>query len=254
MGKTDSKDMELVISHFEGCAGNFIAHLYANKNFEILKTFRVDVSTYSHICTIEGRNDWHTELKACKDHEILVSHQFDKDLIQSAFPNTRHIAIWPYTKQMNVLWNICHKKLSAHQIHNIDHCYINLKEWHNKLNSHIPSYECFDYGRLSDIDYVEYMLNTTLESDQQQFFKEYWLSQNNLNLTWPSNAMSIPEIIKWYHLENNITKWGVALVLYTFESVNGLQESQRKWSIDNITGTDWDEIVQLQLEYYNLPI
>lgn len=244
--------MELVISHFEGCSGNFIGHLYANKELNSLSRFRVDMGKYSHIMAFEGRERWHDDLKACKDHTILVSHQFNKELIYTAFPEAKHIAIWPYTNQMNVLWNICYKKLSPSNINNIDYHFINLKEWHSKLQSCAPAYQCFDYGKLSDFKYVESMLGVTLDDNQRRFFDEYWSAQLGQNLTWPIKALSIPEIIHWYNLENNINDWNVALVLYTFEAVNGIQECQRSWSIDNVNCTSWANVIDLQSKYYNL--
>lgn len=243
--------MELVISHFEGCSGNFIGHLYANKEFDLLNKFRVDLYRDPYVLAINGRDSWSAELKNCKEHKILVSHQFNKELIHQTFPNAQKIAIWPYTKQMNVLWNICYKKIPVSRGHNIDYYYINLKDWHIKLQEHTPRYQCFDYGQLTNSSYVESMLKITLDSRQQKFFNDYWKNQLQHNLTWPIEAMPISDIILWYGLANDITDWNIALVLYTFETINNLQESQRKWSIDNVNNTSWAEIIELQHKYYN---
>ena len=173
------------------------------------------------------------------------------ELIHQTFPGAKKIAIWPYTKQMNVLWNICYKKIPASHGSVIDYYYINLKEWHSKLQVHTPLYQCFDYGQLSNSSYVESMLKIVLDSRQQKFFNDYWENQPRHNLNWPTKAMSIPDIIQWYGIANTITEWNVALVLYTFETINNLQESQRQWSIDNVESSSWAEIIKLQHKYYN---
>jgi hypothetical protein len=133
----------------------------------------------------------------------------------------------------------------------IDYYYINLKDWHIKLQEHTPRYQCFDYGQLTNSSYVESMLKITLDSRQQKFFNDYWKNQLQHNLTWPSEAMSISDTILWYGLTDEITDWNIALVLYTFETINNLQESQRMWSIDTVKNTSWAEIIELQHKYYN---
>ena len=130
MGATFKKNIQLVISHIEGSSGNFLARLYTGNDLKNQPTVRVDINLDPFVLAINGRNTWDKELNSgLKDHNVVVTHNFDLGQIIKTFPTTQIIQIYPYTKIGNVLYNISHKKLKLTLNNHIDNNLIQIKEW-----------------------------------------------------------------------------------------------------------------------------
>lgn len=244
--------MEFVISQFEGSSGNFLGRLLSGYNLSETNTFRVDGPLKdSVVLSANGVEDWYQLVERTSGYKVLVCHQFDQELIKTTFPSAKSIPIWPYTRQMAVVWNICFKKVYVKpHMHIIDNFYIDIKFWHEKLLKTYPNYNCYDFGKLNDIEYVESITGEKLSDAQQNFFAQYWSEQNPLDLTWPDNKLDIPEIISWYKLtEEHFSPWYIALVIYTFEMLHGDIEHRREWSIDDVNLSNWRDVASLETRY-----
>lgn len=213
--------------------------------------FRVDTDIDANVLAIDGRLDWKQEIaKKFDEHRVVVTHNFDRNLIAHDFPNANLIAIYPYTHLGNVLYNICYKKLTIKLPNAVDNHYIHLHEWHNKILQCLPGYQCFDYWELKDLGKIQTMLDKPMTSTQQDFFTTYWGNQLPLELNFPNTPMTINDLLDLWRIRHVFNNWLVALVIYVHEQINGLSESDRSWSINDADKfTSWQDIIDNVTEY-----
>lgn len=247
MGTNNKTQVQFVISHLEGCAGNFLAYLAAHETCVERDLFRVDVALNGRVLSIDGRDRWHQELDQRLDHHsVIVTHNFQKDLLSHTFPAAKILQIYPYTRIGNVLYNICVKKLDIKIANRVDNHLINLREWYKKLQDARPSHLCYDFSLLYNLGEVERMLDAELTESQINFFDRYWQQQLGYCLDLPAQEMSVSQIIKFYKLKDFCNHWSVAWVIFVFELCNHLDEADRLWSIDNqFLLQDWKNLCQI---------
>lgn len=253
MGKQDKNRVRFVISHLEGCSGNFLGRLLADVPTHDQDTFyRVDWNRVPQVLAIDGRQDWHDELIRLKQHEIVVTHNYDRALISSTFPAATLIAIYPYTCIGNVLYNICHKKLNLKLPNVIDNHLIHLSEWFEKIQQQRPNYSCVDYWQLRDIAAIEKISGQQLTSNQQQFLHLYWQQQLPSRLDLPDQTLSIPQLIEHWQIHNRFEPWMVSWTIFVFEKINHLDENTREWTVDDAGQFEtWQDVAAIQSRYHN---
>lgn len=240
-----------MISHFEGCSGNFLAYLAADQTCTERDLFRIDVAPNARVLSINGRHTWHQEIAdKLNQHTVVVTHNFDKALIQRTFPNAKILQIYPYTLIGNVLYNICAKKLDIKIANKVDNHLINLREWYQKLQQARPLHVCHDFSLLQDFREVERMLATELTASQIDFFEQYWQLQLGHCLDLPDHAMTVSQLIQFWRIEDFCNDWSMAWVIFVFELCNHLNETDRLWSIDDQhLLQDWKNLCQIENRY-----
>lgn len=251
MGKNLKENVQFVISHIEGCSGNFLGRLAVNyQNFDD-DIFRVDTDLDDQILAIDGRCNWRSEIDTkFTKHLVVVTHNFDLKVIHNDFPNARHIAIYPYTHVGNVLYNICYKKLTVKLSNAVDNHYIHLQEWHNKIIHWLPTYKCFNFWNLRDIKKIQNMLKQPVTLIQQKFFSTYWKNQTPLELDFPASPMTIDALLDLWCIRHVFNDWLVALVIYVYEYTNNLSETDRLWSIDDADKfISWQDVINIGFKY-----
>jgi hypothetical protein len=253
MGTQNKEKVQLVISHLEGCSGNFLGRLYAGAHNQNASLFRTDVNLHPKVLAIDGYANWATEVDKLENHTVVVTHNFDQSLIRSTFPNACTIALYPYTHTGNVLYNICFKK-STNKIPNvIDNHLIHLKEWYAHILQRRPAYQCVDFWSLSDLTAVEALLETKLTDTQTEFFNCYWQHQLTLNLEIPTEPRSIQQLIQDWKIQDQFDDWFAAWTIFVYELINNKFESQRTWSIDVEVFCNWNDVGQIQGKYNDTP-
>lgn len=247
----NKENVQFVISHLEGCSGNFLGYLLADVIPQKKNIFRVDTQNNDLVLSIDGRNAWHEEIQTrIKNHTVVVTHNFNNTLIRSTFPNSKIIQLYPYTHIGNVLYNISYKKLTLKLDNPVDNYYIDIAIWHKKIQSFVPSQPCHDYWRLTDVNFLKEMNSRELSDHQQCLFDNYWASQLKNNLNMPSNKISMMGLIELWQIEYNFTPWMVAWLIYVFEYLHGLPEENRLWSInDAINFCSWSDVTRLETLY-----
>lgn len=251
MGISNKEQVQLVISHLEGCSGNFLGRLFAASQYDSKAKFHMDTDMHPWVLAIDGQRDWNQWVKKLYKHRVVVTHCYDQQLITSTFPNAKTVAIYPYTHIGNVLYNICFKKLTNKIPNLVDSYFIHIKEWHAHLKARQPQYQCYDFWGLTDMSLIETWLDTKLNQAQRDFFDSYWKQQMTLHLDLPQSAKTVPELIQQWQCENRFDSWLLAWTIYVYELINGLDESQRAWSIDTENFQNWDDVAAIQFKYNN---
>jgi hypothetical protein len=248
MGKHNQEKVQLVISHLEGCSGNFLARLFVADKPQT-NMFRIDVDLHPLVLSTDGCKNWEYELKRLENHTVVVTHNFDQTTIRHAFPNARILAIYPYTHVGNVLYNICFKKLVNTIPNQVDNYLIHLKEWYTYICQRYPDYQCINFWDLSDQNLIEQIFESKLTPDQQHFFNQYWKKQLKLNLNIPSTPQSIDQLITGWNIQDQFNDWLVAWTIFVYELINCKTEQQRLWSIDADTFRNWSDLKVIQNKY-----
>lgn len=253
MGKNNKERVQFVISHFEGSSGNFLGYLVADQMPAGQDFFRIDVKLNSTVLSINGRNTWHQEIEQHLDkHSVVVTHNYEKDLIACTFPNAKIVQIYPYTNVGNVLYNICSKKLDLKIPNQVDNHLINLREWHSRLTESRPLHDCHDFASLRQRHEVEKMLGIRLNTRQDEFFNQYWQRQICYRLDLPKKAMSIRELVDFWQIQDFFNSWSVAWTIFAFERCHCFAEADRLWSIDDTTITqNWKNLSMIENLYQN---
>jgi hypothetical protein len=254
MGNKNKANVQLVISHFEGCSGNFLGRLFANRRPNNQDLFRIDGDLNPLVLAINGRDNWESELLRLENHYVIVTHNFDQHLIQTTFPNARTVSIYPYTHVGNVLYNICFKKLNNKLPNMIDNYLIHLIEWYARIRQNCPKNPCIDFWELTNLQSVESLLNISLTHTQKQFFKDYWKQQLEYELDIPSTPQSIEQLLDTWKITNWFNDWSVAWTIFVYELINNKLETQRLWSIDIEVFRSWQDVQQIQTRYNNLTL
>lgn len=249
MGKIIKNNIQLVISHLEGCSGNFLARLYTGYNLQNQSTDRTDINLDPQTLSTNGRDTWELELKKLDQHRALVTHNFNQELIAKTFPSAKLVQIYPYTHLGNVLYNISHKKLSLTIENVLDNHLINITEWYQHLISNKPNYTVTNFGSLTQPDFVENLLGIKFNTEQQDYFNRYWKNQLPYDLSLPAQPMRIQQLVEYWGIQNWISPWSIAYTIFAYELLNKLPESSRHWSIDTEIFNNWDDVASIEPRY-----
>jgi hypothetical protein len=252
MGKQNQDRIQLVISHLEGCSGNFLGRLFAD-DFEKDQTlFRVDTNLHSGVAAIDGFHNWQDSIKKLEDHHVVVTHNFDLKTIKSTFPNAKIIQIYPYTHVGNVLYNVCFKKLNVKIPNVIDNHLLHIREWYKHIQARYPKTSCTNFWDLTDQSKVEQLLDIKFTNSQINFFDQYWQQQLMYPLTIPNQPRTIEQLITEFNITDHFDKWLGAWTIFVYELINSLREEDRAWSIDACPFDSWSDVEQIQDKYLTL--
>lgn len=245
MGTSNKAKVQFVISHLEGCSGNFLGYLAANVGSTDQKIFRVDLTEHDIVLSTNGRTSWQEEIDSrLQNHRVVVTHNYNRTQIQKTFPNARLIQIYPYTHIGNVLYNICHKKVELKFDNLVDNYFLEIDIWFKKIKQQQPDYLCTDFWCLHDKNKISDLLGIKLLPTQNQFFDQYWKNQLKHELDIPAYEMSIGELIKFWNIEQDFSPWNIAWTIFVYEHINSLNEQNRMWSINNADQFDcWNTVI-----------
>lgn len=251
MGNKNKEEVQLVISHLEGCSGNFLGRLFVNSYSKSQSLFRVDTDFNDQVLAIDGVDNWTQELRQLNNHRVVVTHNFDQQQISQHFPNAKIIQIYPYTHIGNVLYNICFKKLNTKLDNLIDNHLLHIVEWYQHIQQRRPAQTCADFWQLTDQQAVENLLEIKFTNLQKQFFSGYWKQQLPYSLDIPDSPLTIEELISNWKIENYFNDWSIAWTIFVYELINQRPEHQRLWSIDIDKFASWNDLSKIQTRYNN---
>lgn len=250
MGSRNKENVQFVISHLEGCSGNFLGYLIAGARSPMQNIFRVDMCANSQVLSINGRTTWHQEIESrLLGHQVVVTHNYDKHQITDTFPNAQLIQIYPYTHIGNVLYNVCHKKLKIKLENVVDNYFMDIRTWFDMIVKQRPDCDCVDYWQLRSKSQLETLLGKMLSAEQMEFFDQYWATQLLYELNMPAHSMTVTELIEFWKVEQAFSPWMAAWTIFVYEHINKLSESSRIWSIDNNKFDGWDTIKKIESQY-----
>lgn len=137
-----------------------------------------------------------------------------------------------------------------------DKIYYNIKQYYelyqqDRITNQISN--VIEFDRLLDVEYLDSIsikyLNRTLSDHSRTLAQEYARYQLNIDLTHKGNSMEeilspIPD------LKFQESPWFSAYAIFKFEKNNCLDESQRQWSIDNISRPmDREFLINISKQY-----
>lgn len=253
MGTTNKEKVQLVISHLEGCSGNFLGRLFADNHMPDQTLFRVDTNHHTDVLAINGYKNWADEITRLDRHRVVVTHNFNLQEIQTTFPQARIVQIYPYTHVGNVLYNVCFKKLNIKIPNIIDNHLLHIQEWYWHIQQRYPAVKCTDFWTLTDASQVEQLLSIKFTDSQQTFFKQYWQQQLMYPLNIPSEPKTVEQLITDWTIADVFDDWLVAWTIFVYELINNKQESNRLWSIDTEKFNTWTDVERIQDRYLTTP-
>ena len=249
MGKANKEKVQLVISHLEGCSGNFLGRLFADANDTNQSVFRTDIDNHPLVLAINGVNNWDQELTRFDDHQVIVTHNFNRHQISKSFPNAKIIQIYPYTHIGNVLYNICFKKLNNTLDNPVDNYFIHIVEWCRYIQQRHPGQNCTNFWQLTNQQQVENLLGIKFTKTQEEFFKQYWKQQITYSLTIPETPMSVEQLVSVWNIDDYFNDWSIAWTIFVYELINQRFEYQRLWSVDLERFNSWEDLAKIQTRY-----
>lgn len=254
MGTTNKERVQLVISHLEGCSGNFLGRLFSDNIGKGQTVFRTDTDLHPHVLAIDGVTTWEHEIKRLEEHRVVVTHNYDRTQISTTFPNAEIVQIYPYTHIGNVLYNICFKKLDNKIPNLVDNYLLHIVEWYRHIQQHRPDHTCTNFWQLSDQTAIENLLGIRFTESQKQFFDQYWKQQLTYALNIPDHPLSIKQLVSFWKIDNYFNDWSVAWTIFVYELINQHLEHQRLWSIDIDKFDSWNDLEEIQTRYNNLTL
>lgn len=254
MGTTNKEKVQLVISHLEGCSGNFLGRLFSDNINKAQTVFRIDTDLHPYVLAINGVTTWDYEITRLEEHIVVVTHNYDQQQISDTFPNAKIVQIYPYTHIGNVLYNICFKKLDTNLPNLLDNHLLHITEWYQHIQQRRPEHLCTDFWQLSNQTAIENLLGIKFTESQQQFFKQYWKQQLTYTLNIPDQPLSIKQLVLFWKIDNYFNDWSVAWTIFVYELINHLLEHQRLWSINIDKFTSWNDLEKIQTRYNNLTL
>lgn len=250
MGKTNKENVQLVISHLEGCSGNFLGKLFSDNFDKTQSFFRIDEGDpHPQVLSIDGVGNWDQELDRLKDHHVVVTHNFDRTHISKHFPAAKIIQIYPYTHIGNVLYNICFKKLNHTLPNLLDNYLLHITEWYRRIQKKRPGQICTNFWQLSRQQEIESLLEIKFTKTQEDFFNQYWKKQLVCELTIPDSSMSIEELVSVWKINACFDQWFAAWTIFVYELTNRRSEQNRSWSIDADKFESWKDLAKIQTRY-----
>jgi hypothetical protein len=252
MGTDNKEKVQFVISHLEGCSGNFLGYLIADTGHTVENVFRVDGKLNDQVLSINGRGLLlNQELdQRLQSHSVVVTHNYNLAQLQHTFPRAKLIQIYPHTHLGNVLYNVCYKKLTTKLDNAIDNYFIDIGIWFDRISKEYPGYDCINFWDLTNKNKIQHLLGAPLTKAQHQFFDRYWATQLPYQLDIPKEPMGIADLIKFWKIEHEFSPWFVAWVIFVYEMINNRSETSRLWSINHAANiSDWCALEKIELQY-----
>lgn len=224
--------MKKLLVHREGQSGRFFLTLLENLPLDAI-SFRISDHYQSKVH------------KLCITHEIdFEKHSKQYDLVLRILPTKK---IYP------VVYNNFMKKLIVeqgtldynnwrdHLVAWYDICYYNITEYYQLIEQDIAENqykEIIDFDRLLDEDYMDHILqkyfSQGLDDNRKSLLDKYRSLQIKIKLDGPEKNMAdIVRSLDASVFENN--PWFFSYCIHRYEKNNGFQESDRRWSINDIT-------------------
>jgi hypothetical protein len=239
----------ILVLLFSSCGGSWIPHELDLMLGKQSNTFIEENTNQFKIIEPEEAPFAYERIEAIRDHQVVVTHNFNQEQISKDFPNAKIIQIYPYTHVGNVLYNICFKKLNNTLDNQIDNYFLHIVEWYQHIRKRHPVQPCTNFWHLSNQQQVENLLGIKFTKTQEDFFKKYWEQQLAYSLSIPETPMSIEQLVSVWNIDNYFNNWSIAWTIFVYELINCRFEYQRLWSIDLEKFNSWEDLAKIQTRY-----
>jgi hypothetical protein len=237
MGTPSSK---IILSYREGCSGSWLGEILNVCKFgsDFQVNFRQDNNGVPpSIYHFNGhKNDKHPLAKPYNNQPFITCHSEDYEFLKTQWPDSVVYRIIPKTYVLDAVAASWYK-LTPEQCLTVSDALEYIKNYyklHTEIDPHFGT--VIDYGNLRLRPWVqEFVENNSINYDTRcnDFVSKYWNLQKKTNLETIPFALSMNEVIDRLELDRDT--FYVALSIFVYEKSNNLNESQRCWSVDDLT-------------------
>lgn len=214
---------KILLSFREGCSGNWLAELILGT--ELQARYRQDINGSkipNGVFHFDGNTDFQVINALCKfaGQPWVTCHSTNYELLRQYWPDYKIVRIQPQTHILDSIESAYNKLGKNFQ--SVDIAFEYIKDYYrlHTVGDRLPEVKnscVIDYGLLRYPDKLmlicREVFGVELNQDQIKFAKEYWDLQHGKS-----------EVFK------------VARYIYEYEKQNGYTESDRLWTISEVSG------------------
>lgn len=224
--------MKRILVHREGQSGHFFLALLEKFDTSTIR-FRIPDQYQSKIFNLE------------------ITHEVNWQKHSSCYDQV--LRILPERKIYHGIYNNFMKKLIVEQstqnfqdwknniVHWYDTCFCNIQEYHNLITQDIADNQytnIINFDSMLEDDYMDSVLKKyfgqELDADRRKILHRYRSLQLQTDLDLPHTDMQ--DIVgQLEHRDFDENPWFFAYCVFKYEKNNGLSESDRQWSVNDIT-------------------
>lgn len=244
----------MILTYREGTSGSWLAELITLGDNSSPVFYRQDYNAYGYnfpknVFHFDGLMDNQTinVRRFYNDQPIITCHSTNYELLADLWPTHQIFRIHPKTGIYQCISAAFHKMEVGHNTANLAFEYI--KHYHSMYNCDILPQYIIDYGMLSNLRYISNFskdfFNFDLVDNHFNFFNDYWKIQKFVvDDTLLYNGISKNTLFNLFSKEDSV--FNLACFIFAYENLNNIQESQRKWSIDNVP-SNLTELVEIMV-------
>lgn len=231
---------KIILSYREGCSGSWLAELMHSSLCNVVNVahYRQDSHGIPDSVFHFDGNTNETTLSAITRYQgqpIVTCHSQNQHLLNDLWPDHCVYRIIPSTYVMNAIVASWYK-IPPTITNSISLAYEYIQNYYNlHTKQDLRFGNVINYGDLRDWHIIQQLLNNVglkSNSDLQQFFQDYWSLQKSsgFKTLYPC---TMSEVIQQCNFEP-CDEFLIAIRIFIYENANGLLETQRCWSIDQI--------------------
>ena len=236
----DTNNTKIILSYREGCSGSWLGEILNvckfNSDFQV--NFRQDINGVPpSIYHFSGHYDDHNIRSVPYDGQPFITCHCDNyELLKTQWPNSVVYRIMPETYVLDAIAASWHK-LKPKNFDTVDLALEYIKNYYDLHTKTDPRFgNVIDYGNLRDKNWIRLFVEKNgLIYNQKcdMFIDRYWAMQKKSNYRVISSGITMNEIIDTLDISRDI--FYIAMAIFVYEKSNNLAESQRCWTINNLT-------------------
>lgn len=231
---------KIILSYREGCSGSWLGEILNvckfNSDFQV--NFRQDINGvppsiyhFSGYC-----NDKPRVSEPYNDQPFITCHADNYELLKKQWPDSVVYRIIPETYVLDAIAASWYK-IKPENFDTVDSALEYIKNYYDLHTKHDPRFgNVIDYGNLRDKNWVRLFVekNGILYNQKcDTFVDEYWAIQKKSNYKVISTGLAMNEIINTLQMDRDV--FYIATAIFVYEKSNNLSESQRCWTVDDLT-------------------
>jgi hypothetical protein len=231
---------KIILSYREGCSGSWLAELMHSSLCNVVNVAHYRQDFYGipdSVFHFDGNSDETTMVAITKYQQqpIVTCHSQNQQLLNTLWPNHYVYRIIPSTHVLDAIVASWYK-LPPPITNSISLAYEYIRNYyvlHTKQDLRFGN--VIDYGDLRHWPTVQQLLNNVglkLNSELQQFFQDYWGLQKSSGFK-TLHTCTMSEVVQQCNFKPH-DEFLTAMRIFIYEKANGLLETQRCWSVDNV--------------------
>ena len=236
----DTVNTKIILSYREGCSGSWLGEILNvckfDSDFQV--NFRQDSNGFPpSIYHFSGHRDDKNIVPAPYNGQPFITcHADNYELLKSQWPDSVVYRIIPETYVLDAIAASWYK-LKPENSDTVDLALEYIKNYYNLHTKNDPRFgNMIDYGNLRDKNWIKSFVEKNGIAYNQKcdgFIDNYWAIQKKSNYKVIPSGLDMDKIINTLDIDRDI--FYVATAIFVYEKSNNLTESQRLWTIDNLT-------------------